>query len=1291
MSEMKKPSRLKYASFIHKAIEKRNRLLALLLASPCFLVATLSAQIPTAVPVLTWRYDLTHSGQNTSETALSPTNVSPDSFGKLFSLSVDSTTYAQPLYVPGLKMGDGQTHNVLFVSTSNDSVYAFDADSNGGANANPLWKISLLTADHGAGAGATAVPWQDTGSPDVAPTVGITGTPTIDPATNTMYLVAKTKENGAYFSRLHAINILTGAERPNSPVNITATVAGTGNGSSGGQLSFSPLWENQRTALNLYNGYVYFGYGAHGDNGPWHGWLFAYNASTLAQSAVLCLTPNGSGAGVWASGAGLPIDNVAAGGRMFVSTGNGTHSTYPPFDANTEFGESVVNISLANGGLKPTDAFTPFNYQLLNGEDWDLGAGGPLMVPDQQGTHPHVLVQVGKEGRILVLDRDNLGGYAAGASSNTNALQDISSAIPQGRGFWSTPAYWNGNVYLWAENNVPMLFKMSTGVMNTTPDSQSTITSAFPDPSFSISSNGTQSGIAWALRADQFNTNGPGVLYAWDANDLTHTIYESDTNSARDVAGAANKFSIPIVTNGKVYVAANMQVDVYGLLAGQAVAAAPVITPNGGSFSTAQNVTLSTTTSSAAIYYTRDGSTPTPASTLYAGPISVSTNTTIKAIASAAGFVQSAVSSATFTFTTQTPTVTFAPAPGTYSSSQTVTLSNTDANAKIYYTTDGSTPSASSILYAGPIQVSTSETIKAIAIDPQLQNSLISSAAYVIQLVGTSIDFGMGFSSTAGLTLNGSAMANNDTRLQLTNGGLNQAGSVFWNTLIGINSFSTKFEFQISSAQANGFTFCIQNVAPTALGGSSAGLGYQGIAKSVAIKFNFYDYQGEGSDSTGVYTNGDPPLLPSTDISPSGIQLSSGDSIDAQVTYDGTTLTLNLLDLVTNKTFTTSWPINIPQIVGGNAAYVGFTGGTGGLTASQKILTWTYGTQTAAQAAAPTISPNGGTFSVTQNVTLSTATPSATIYYTLDGSTPTSASTLYAGPIAISANTTIKAIATAAGLTPSVVSSATFIFGAQTPMVTFSPAAGTYPVAQSVTLSDSDSNAEIYYTIDGSMPSVSSTLYAGAIQVSTSETISAIAIDPAMQNSNIATAAYIIQPPVADPTFAMTGSPMSAIKAGNSSTSTITITPSGGFTGTITFGCTVAGGPSGATNLPACSIDKSASVAGTQPASVTLTIKTTAASSAMTNNPLKRMFAFGGGTLAAILFLLPIRRRKWQSLIGMVLLVFLLSAACGCGGTNVRTPPQTGGSGTTLGNYVATVTGTTGTTNASTTVPFAVQ
>ncbi len=290
----------------------------------CGPVASLVAQTPTPVTVPTWRYDLTHAGQNTNETALTPANVNVNSFGKLFSLTVDEYCVCTATLCPRTDDGDGLVHNVLFVATENDSIYAFDADSNGGANANPIWQISLLDTAHGAGSGATTVPWEDAASQDIAPEIGITGTPMINPATNTMYVVGATKENGAYFLRLHAINILTGAEQANSPVVIEATVAGTGNGSSGGKLSFSPLWQNQRSALNYYNGYVYFGYGAHGDNGPWHGWVFAYNATTLAQTAVICTSPNGLGAGVWEAGAGLPIDNDGTGGRMFFATGNGT-------------------------------------------------------------------------------------------------------------------------------------------------------------------------------------------------------------------------------------------------------------------------------------------------------------------------------------------------------------------------------------------------------------------------------------------------------------------------------------------------------------------------------------------------------------------------------------------------------------------------------------------------------------------------------------------------------------------------------------------------------------------------------------------------------------------------------------------------------------------------------------------------------------------------------------------------------------------------------------------------------
>ena len=1178
------------------------RMLAIALI--CTPLTGLIAQTPTPVPVLTWRYDLTHAGGNTQETALTQANVNTQSFGKLFSLPVDSTVYAQPLYVPALKMSDGLIHNVLFVATENDSIYAFDADSNGGANADPIWQVSLLTAAHGAGAGATAVPWADTGSPDVAPTVGITGTPTINPSTTTMYVVANTKENGAYFSRLHAINIITGAEQPNSPANITASVAGTGNGSAGGQLAFSALWENQRTALNYYNGYVYFGYGAHGDNGPWHGWLFAYNATTLAQSAALCLSPNGSGAGIWASGAGMPIDTSTPGGRMFVATGNGTLSTYPPFSANTELGESVVNFSLANGGLTATDAFTSFNYQALNAHDWDQGAGGALIV-NESGPNPHILIQAGKEGRILVLNADNLGGYDAGATSNTNALQDISDVIPQGVGFWSTPAYWNGQVYLWAENNVPMMFRIDQGVMDGSPDSKSTITSAFPDPSFSISSNGTQNGIAWAVRADQFNTNGPAVLYAWDANDLTETLYESDTNAARDAAGPANKFSIPVVTNGKVYVAAHGEVDIYGLFNGEASAAAPVINPNGGTFSTSQSVQISSSTPSSTIFYTVDGTTPTPTSAQYTAPIAISTDTTLQAIASAPGYIQSGITSATFTFTNQTPPITFAPAAGTYLAAQTVALTDADTSAKIYYTTDGSAPSSSSTLYTAPIQISVSEIIKAVAIDPTLQNSNIGTAAYVIQNGGNSINFGNGFSSTAGLTLNGSAVADNDTRLQLTNGGVAQAGSVFWNAPINIQAFTTNFEFQLSNAQGNGFTFTIQNMGPTALGGNSAGLGYQDILNSVAVKFNFYNYNNEGSDSTGVYTDGEPPVLPTVDISPSGIQLGSGDSIQATITYDGTTLTLNLHDLVTNDTFTMSQAINVPQVVGGNTAYVGFTGGTGGLSASQKILSWTYSTQSVP----PTFAPPAGTYGGTQNVALGSATSDATIYYTTDGSTPTGQSNKYSGPIA----------------------------------------------------------------------------------VASSETINSIAISPTVGSSNTVSAAYVIQGTTAPSSFSLTGDSIPAIVAGGSASSTITITPSGGFTGSVTLACGISSSPAGAVAQPTCSVSQPAAISGIQPVTSKLTINTTSASTAALHRPMRPIVKLGEGTLVAILlFWIPFRRRKLQTMFGLLLLATLAAVASGCGVSKSIVTTQ-GGGATTTGAYTITVTGTSGSMQSTMNVSVTVQ
>jgi len=1304
------------ASVILKKLARLVAFGSLMLVLLCLSLVGLPAQTPTPVPVLTWRYDLTHEGQNIKETALTPANVTVSTFGKLFSVAVDSTVYSQPLYVPGLTMSDGLVHNVLVVATENDSIYAFDADSNGGADANPIWQASLLTTAHGAGLGATAVPWEDTGSPDVAPTIGITGTGTIDPATNTLYLVAATKENGIYFSRLHAINILTGAENANSPVVITATVAGTGLGSSGGQLTFSPLWENQRTALDFYNGFVYFGYAAHGDYGNWHGWLFAYNAKSLAQSAAVCLSPNDHGAGVWGSGAGLPIENDAAGGRMYVVTGNGSHTSYPPFNESTELGESIINFNLSNGGLTPTDAFTSFNADVLNNGDLDQGSGGVLMIPDQQGANPHILLQEGKEGRILVVNRDKLGGYATGTSSNTNILQDLPNET---QGLWSTPAYWNGNVYIWGSGDtgsggdIPRIFKLANGVLNAKPSSQSTILSQFPGASFSVSSNGTADGIAWAVRSDQFNTDGPAVLYAWSATDLTTPLYESDTNSARDAAGAANKFSVPMVTNGKVYIAAHGEVDVYGLLSGEPTAVAPVITPNGGTFSASQSVKLTTTTASADIYYTLDGSVPTTASTLYTGAIAISTDTTVNAIARATGYVQSAVSSAIFTFTSQTPQVSFLPAGGTYLAAQQASISDTDASAKVYYTTDGSAPSASSKLYESAIPVSVSETLKAIAIDPSLQNSNVGTAAYVIQEGGSSINFGSGFASTAGLTLNGSTGPANGTQLQLTNGGLEQAGSVFWNAPIGVQAFTTDFEFQLSQAQGNGFTFTLQNVGTTALGGDSAGLGYQNIGESVAVKFNFYNYEAEGNDSTGFYTDGEPPVLPSVDLTPSGIVLASGDSIHAHITYDGATLTLNLLDLVTNDKFSVTQAINIPQTVGATTAYVGFTGGTGGLSASQKLLTWTYSTQ----AVPPTFTPAAGTYGAVQNVALSSTTADAAFHYTTNGTTPNAASTSYAGPIAVSASETIKAIAISPAQGSSIVESASYVIqttsgsgafsmtatpttavvqgSSATSTLTITPSGGfTGTVALTCAVVAGVPGAIDAPTCSASIPAVISGTGAvtSTLTINTQATTSTGAYTATVTGSSggVSETTTVTLAIVLPALFTLSGPSATVASPGMSASSTITITPSGGFTGAVALICAITSSPMGAIDPPTCTASQPAAISGTTAVTSTLTITTTAASTSALHDPFKRNLALGGGTLAALLFFcLPFRRRKWLTLLSLVGFSAIAAASVGCvNGVPANDPSN---AGTTAGSYTVTVTGTSGSAKVTTTITVTVN
>lgn len=1080
-----------------------------------FSVHSLEAQ----VNVTMYHNDIGRTGQNLAETILNPNNVNAGTFGKLFSQPVDGQVYAQPLYVSGLTI-NGSQHNVLLVATENDSVYAFDADSNGGPTLGVLWKASLLSSAYGATPGATTISTASLG-PDMAPQVGITGTPVVDASTRTLYVVSTSYENGRAIQRLHALDILTGAEKLGGPVQITATIPGTGNGSVNGQLTFDPMWENQRGGLLLLNGIIYVPYASHGDNGPWHGWVIAYRASTLQQTGAYCASPNGTGSGIWGGGAGLAADQVDPVnhpfGRMYVPTGNGDFNAKPPYTNAMDYGDSHIALDLSNGLPTPVDAFTTYQQAKLDAADQDQGSGGIMLLPDQQGPYPHLAIQAGKSGTIFVLNRDNLGGYN---TSNDQVVQSLVYSVGN-LGAWSSPAYWNGNVYYWGRSDYLKSFSIANGLLSSSPTS-STEQYGYPGSTPSVSANGAVDGIVWSIDGTGYSSQSPAVLQAHDANNVASTLYSSSTNAARDAAGSAIKFAVPTIANGKVFVGTSTEVDVYGLLNGQAQAAPPTFSPGGGSFLNSVNVTLSTTTPDARIYYSTDGTRPNAASIMYAGPIAVNSTETIKAVVSASGMLLSSVASATFTNTTQTPAVTFSLPTGTYTTAQFVTLSDPATNTAIYYTTDGSTPTTSSPVYSSPIAVTGTTTITAIGIAPGLTASPVLSQTYTIQIGSTGIAFGEGFAGSQGAMIFNGSTGLDDTRLQLTSGGLNQAGTAWYSQPVSVSSFTNDFAFQLSNPAANGITFTIQNSAKksAALGGSGSRLGYSPTSNSVAIKFDLYNSAGEGPNSTGLYVNGAVPTVPAIDLTQTGINLHSGDTMSVHMVYDGATLSMTVTDIVTAASWSTAWSINIPTTIGSTTAYVGFTGGTGGKTSSQKILTWSYVTGSGAAAAAtPVISPAGGTYSTGQTITLSDSTPNSTIYYTTDGTAPTTSSSTYNGSITVTASTTIKAVAVVSGLNNSAVGSANFTIASPAAPPTFTPSGGSYGGSQSVALQDATPGAVIHYTVNGSTPTAYSNVYSTPLVVSSSETIQAIATANGYSASAVSAASYTFTKTAASPTF----------------------------------------------------------------------------------------------------------------------------------------------------------------------------
>jgi hypothetical protein len=520
------------------------------LVTVSILLLALTSFATPQVNVTTYHNDNARTGQNTAETVLTPSLLTSGGFGRLFSQKVDGQIYAQPLLVSGVTIG-GVKHNVVYVATEHASVYAFDATSNKGANADPLWKVSFIDPAVGI---TTVSMTTDLDCADLLPEVGITGTPVIEPVSGTMYLVVKTKENGNFFQRLHALDIRTGAEKLGGPVVIQATVAGSGAGSSNGAISFDPLHHNQRSALLLQNGVVYIAWAAHCDIDPYHGWVMAYDARNLQQLAAWNSTPNGTRGGIWQGGAGLSGDGFA----VYFATGNGSA------DFMHDTGDSVIKMGLyrSHNQLVLLDAFTAFNQRVLDEGDTDLGSGGVLLLPSLSGgvPHPDLAVTAGKEGRIYLLDRTDLGGFHQGGDQ---IIQELPAAVG---GFWGAPAYWNNTVFFGGNGDNVKAFSINadgSGLLSTSPVSRTAQGFSYPGPLISISSDNTANGIVWALETGAWRSGGNAVLHAYDATNLANELWHSQQRPW-DVPGKALKFAVPTVANGRVYVGTGTALSVYG-------------------------------------------------------------------------------------------------------------------------------------------------------------------------------------------------------------------------------------------------------------------------------------------------------------------------------------------------------------------------------------------------------------------------------------------------------------------------------------------------------------------------------------------------------------------------------------------------------------------------------------------------------------------------------------------------------------------------------------------------------
>ncbi|MBV8809442.1 MAG: pyrrolo-quinoline quinone [Acidobacteriaceae bacterium] len=493
---------------------------------------------------LDWHNDVARTGQNLGESVLTPANVNTRRFGKLFVIAVDGKVDAEPLYVHGLPMPNRGTRNVLFVATEHDSVYTFDADSG-----QELWHVRLVRD------GETTSDNRNCGQ--ITPEIGITATPVIDRQQGPhgiLYAAAMSKDaQGRYRQRLHALDLQSGAEQLGGPVEITATYADAP--------AFEPKQYAERAALLLVNGTLYLTWTSHCDIGRYNGWVMAYDARTLKQRSVLNLTPSGEEGAIWQSGAGPAADPQ---GNIYVMMGNGDFDTSLDargFPARGNFGNSFVKISEVKGRLQVADYFTMFNVQSENDGDGDLGSGGPLVLPEMRDvgeTARHLVVGAGKDLNIYLLDRDAMGKFHA----NRNTIyQELPKAFKHNFAR-PIPAYFNGSLYYASTKDPLRQYRFRNAQLLPTPASQTSMNFVYPGASPSISANRTRDGIVWVLENKE-----PAVLHAYDANDVSHELYDSDQAwFGRDHFGAGNKFITPMIANGKVYLGTRDGVGVLGLL-----------------------------------------------------------------------------------------------------------------------------------------------------------------------------------------------------------------------------------------------------------------------------------------------------------------------------------------------------------------------------------------------------------------------------------------------------------------------------------------------------------------------------------------------------------------------------------------------------------------------------------------------------------------------------------------------------------------------------------------------------